>query len=77
MTYEEISLLLKSNTTVKLLTADIRKVTDEGFLRKLKNEEERYEINCIIKAFINADLVQQTLEKDTNHRNDPDENGGA
>lgn len=45
------------------IRAAIRKVIDEGFLRKLKNEEEQYEINRIIKGFINGDVVQQTLER--------------
>lgn len=45
----------------------IKKVIDEGFLRKMKTEEEQYEINRIIKAFINADVVKNSLEKLKNY----------
>ncbi len=41
----------------------IRKVVDEGFLRKMKNEEDLFEINRIIKAYINAEAVKESLEK--------------
>lgn len=52
----------------------IKKVVDEGFLRKLKNEEEQYEINRIIKAFIPADVVKESLEKLKNYTNQATEN---
>jgi len=41
----------------------IKKVIEEGFLRKLDSEEKLYEINRIIKAFINADIVSDSLER--------------
>lgn len=41
----------------------IKKVVEEGFLRRLKSEEEIYEVNRIIKAFVNGEVVQETLEK--------------
>jgi hypothetical protein len=45
----------------------INKVVDEGFLRRMKTEEEQYEINRIIKAFVNAETVKEELEKLKNH----------
>lgn len=41
----------------------INKVMDEGFLRKMKTDQEQYEINRIIKAFVNADRVSEWLER--------------
>lgn len=41
----------------------INKVVDQGFLRKMKTEQEQYEINRIIKAFVNADRVSEWLER--------------
>lgn len=37
----------------------INKVVEYGFLRKLKNEQEEYEINRILNAYITADKLQQ------------------
>lgn len=48
---------------VKQMDTAIRKVEEEGFIRKMKTEEELYEINRIIKAFVNADVVMDSLEK--------------
>jgi len=36
----------------------INKAVDYGFLRKLKNERDQYEINRVIKARISADTLQ-------------------
>lgn len=47
----------------KQIETAITKVIDEGFLRKMKTEDEQYEINRIIKAFVNADVVKDSLEK--------------
>lgn len=41
----------------------IRKVEDEGFLRRMKTEQEQYEVNRIIKAFVNADQINDLLER--------------
>ncbi len=49
------------------IEAAIKKVIDEGFIRKMKTEEEQYEINRIMKAFINADVVKNSLEKLKNY----------
>ncbi|MCU0442334.1 MAG: DUF4194 domain-containing protein [Bacteroidia bacterium] len=46
----------------QIVTA-IKKVIEEGFLRRLNQEENLFEINRIIKAFVNADIVQESLEK--------------
>ena len=48
---------------IRLIDAAIKKVMDEGFLRKMKTDEDQYEINRIIKAFVNADVVKDSLEK--------------
>lgn len=47
----------------KQIETAITKVIDEGFLRKMKTADEQYEINRIIKAFVNADVVKDSLEK--------------
>lgn len=41
----------------------INKIISEGFLRKVDGAEDTYEVKRIIKAFINADVVEDTLEK--------------
>ncbi|MDP3244087.1 MAG: DUF4194 domain-containing protein [bacterium] len=53
----------------KQIEAAIKRLIDEGFLRKMKTEEEQYEINRIIKAFVNADAVIDSLEKLRNYAN--------
>jgi hypothetical protein len=45
------------------IEAAINKVEEEGFLRRMKTDDEQYEINRIIKAFINAEIVLNELEK--------------
>ncbi len=35
----------------------------KGALRKMKTDEEQYEVKRIIKAFVNADVVKDSLEK--------------
>ena len=49
------------------INSAINTVVDEGFLRPMKTEDEQYEINRIIKAFINADIVKCELEKLENY----------
>lgn len=71
LTKEEIIQLIKpfyKETTneanqQRQIEAAMKRVIDEGFLRKMKTEDEQYEINRIIKAFINADVVRDSLEK--------------
>lgn len=41
----------------------IKRVIEEGFLRPLENETDRYEVRRIIKAFIDADKVEELLSK--------------
>jgi hypothetical protein len=52
----------------------INKVIEEGFLRRMKTEEEQYEINRIIKAFVNAETVKDELEKLKNYTTRIEEN---
>ncbi len=52
---------------VKKIKAAIKKVIEEGFLRQMKTEDKQYEINRIIKAFVNADVVKESLEKLKNY----------
>lgn len=71
LTREEINTQMKlymkesSNEAVvnKQMDAAIKKVEDEGFLRRMKTEQEQYEVNRIIKAFVNADQVSEWLER--------------
>lgn len=58
---------------IKQIDTAIKKVIDEGFLRKLKTEEEQYEINRIIKAFVDANTVKESLKKLQNHANSSEE----
>jgi hypothetical protein len=51
------------------INAAINKVEKEGFLRQMKTDDEQYEINRIIKAFVNADVVMNELEKLVNYKN--------
>ncbi len=53
----------------KKIKAAIKKVIEEGFLRQMKTEDKQYEINRIIKAFVNADVVKDALEKLKNYTN--------
>lgn len=50
-------------TQQRQIESALKRVIDEGFLRKMKTEDEHYEINRIIKAFINADIVKESLDK--------------
>lgn len=47
----------------KQIDTAIRKVENEGFLRRMKTEQEQYEVNRIIKAFVNADQINELLER--------------
>jgi hypothetical protein len=47
----------------KQIESAINKLVEEGLLRKMKTEDENYEINRIIKAFINGDVVKESLTK--------------
>ena len=59
---------------IKNINTAIKKVEDEGFLRRMKTEDEQYEINRIIKAFVNADVVSEELKKLENYKNSMTEN---
>lgn len=45
------------------IISTINKVIEIGFLRKLEGQDKNYEIHRIIKGFINADVIQDTLNK--------------
>lgn len=53
----------------KQIETAVKRLTDEGFLRKMKTDDDQYEINRIIKAFVNADVVTDSLEKLKNYAN--------
>lgn len=63
----QMKLYLKesSNEAINYKQIDnaIRKVENEGFLRRMKTEQEQYEVNRIIKAFVNADQINELLER--------------
>lgn len=46
----------------KIMTA-INKVVELGFLRKLEDTGQNYEIHRVLKGFVNADVVDETLKK--------------
>jgi len=46
----------------KIVTT-INKIIDIGFLRKLDDEGNNYEIHRIIKGFVNADTIDDTLQR--------------
>jgi hypothetical protein len=46
----------------KIITT-INKVIDIGFLRKLDDNTDNYEIHRIIKGFVNADEIDSTLSR--------------
>lgn len=52
------------------IKSSIKRVIDEGFLRQMKTDDKQYEINRIIKAFVNADVVKDSLEKLKNYTNE-------
>jgi hypothetical protein len=45
------------------ITATINRVMEIGFLRKLEDQEKNYEIHRIIKGFVNADVIEDTLKR--------------
>ena len=49
--------------TRKQIDFAIKKVMEEGFLREMKTDQKQYEVNRIIKAFVNADRVSEWLER--------------
>jgi hypothetical protein len=71
LTREEVLQMVKpfyhetSNEAIqqRQIEAALKRVIDEGFLRKMKTDDEQYEINRIIKAFINADVVKESMER--------------
>lgn len=46
----------------KIITT-INRVMEIGFLRKLEDQEKNYEIHRIIKGFVNADVIDETLKR--------------
>lgn len=46
----------------KIMTA-VNKVIKTGFLRKLEDKGNNYEIHRVIKGFINADVIEDTLKR--------------
>lgn len=43
------------------IVSTINKVVDIGFLRKMDGQENNYEVHRIIKGFVNADVIDNTL----------------
>ena len=48
---------------IEKIETQIKRVIEEGFLRPLENEPDRYEVRRIIKSFIDADKVEELLYK--------------
>jgi hypothetical protein len=53
---------------VEKIDIQIRKVIEEGFLRILVNEKDTYEVRRIIKAFVDADKIEDILKKLTDYK---------
>ena len=49
--------------TVDYIKTQINKAVDYGFLRRLKGEEERFEVRRILKALVDADWLADMDEK--------------
>jgi len=45
------------------LLSSINKVVEIGFLRKLKDDQSNFEINRIIKGFINVEVIDETVRR--------------
>lgn len=45
------------------ITTAVTKVIDIGFLKKLDGNNSEYEIHRIIKGFVNAEVIDETLKK--------------
>jgi hypothetical protein len=45
--------------TLDRLRADIKKVVELGFLRKLKGQADTYEVARILKAFVDAQWLEE------------------
>jgi hypothetical protein len=45
------------------IVSTINKVIEIGFLRKLENDGKNYEIHRIIKGYVNADVIESTLQR--------------
>lgn len=52
------------------IVSTINKVVDIGFLRKLEDQEKNYEVHRIIKGFVNADVIEETLKRLKNYASD-------
>jgi hypothetical protein len=50
----------EAKQTDKIYSA-IKRVIEEGFLRKLEGSNDSYEVHRIIKGFINAEVIDETL----------------
>lgn len=49
------------------IVTTINKVIEIGFLRKLDDNASNYEVHRIIKGFINADVIEDTLQRLKRH----------
>ncbi|GAA4334837.1 DUF4194 domain-containing protein [Flaviaesturariibacter amylovorans] len=45
------------------IVSTINKVVEIGFLRKLEDDGNNYEIHRIIKGYVNADVIESTLQR--------------
>lgn len=48
---------------VDKIEIQVKKLIDLGFLRELKNEENKYEVSRILKAYLPIEKLQEALEK--------------
>jgi hypothetical protein len=45
------------------IKSTINRVIEIGFLRKLEDNDQNYEIHRIIKGFVNADVIDETMKR--------------
>ena len=60
---DELQLPKLAEKRQEKITTTINRVLEIGFLRKLEDLEKNYEIQRIIKGFVNADVIDDTLKR--------------
>lgn len=62
---------------VDLIDAHLSKIVDLGFIRRLKNNERQFEVNRIVKAFIDAQWLADFDKKLSEYKNTDEMTPGA
>ena len=59
------------------IDADIRRVVDMGFLRRLRGDEERFEVRRILKTFVDAQWLGEFGQRLAEYRDHADAQADA